>query len=303
LDERGRPARITRGLSVLCPALPAVREYHRSLVERFIRDWGFDGHKLDAVFSVPRCFSPGHGHRSPDDSWAGLRTLYEEIHSATRALSPHAVIQICSCGTAPHHAWTPYLTQAVAADPWGSAQRRQRLEMFKGLLGPSAAVSGDHVELAEHASTRGGEPARGRDFASTLGLGGVVSTRFVWPEAPKGSEDVLLTPEKEAHWKKWLALYREKRLFEGAFRNLYVYGFDVPEAYVIEKEGAFYYAFFTPEPHGVFEGDIELRGMARRRYRVQDYVSSRAFGIVEGPKARVTARFKGFLLLEAKEER
>jgi alpha-galactosidase len=173
--------------------------------------------------------------------------------------------------------------------------------MFKGLLGPSAAVSGDHVELAEHASTQGGEPARGTDFASTLGLGGVVSTRFVWPEAPKGSEDVLLTPEKEAHWKKWLALYREKRLFEGTFRNLYVYGFDVPEAYVIEKEGAFYYAFFTPEPDGVFEGDIELRGMARRRYRVQDYVSSRAFGTVEGPKARVTARFSGFLLLEAKE--
>ena len=302
LDETGRPARTTRGLSVFCPALPEVRRYHRQLVERFIGEWGFDGHKLDAVFTVPRCHNSGHHHRSPDDSLAALGTVYEEILSATRALKPDAVVQICSCGTAPHHAWLPFLTQAVAADPWGSAQRRQRIKMYKALLGPTAAVSGDHVELAEGPSLRGGEPARGRDFASALGLGGVVSTRFVWPEAPAGAEDVLLTPEKEKLWRKWLTLYQETRLSEGTFRNLYVHGFDRPEAYCVEKGGRMYYAFFTTDPTEVFEGQLELRGLEPRRHGVRDYVSGQSLGVVEGPRGQLRARFKEHLLLVATPE-
>jgi alpha-galactosidase len=302
LDETGRPARTTRGLSVFCPALPEVRRYHRQLVERFVGEWGFDGHKLDAVFTVPRCHNPGHHHRSPDDSLAALGTVYEEILSATRALKPDAVVQICSCGTAPHHVWLPFLTQAVAADPWGSAQRRQRIKMYKALLGPTAAVSGDHVELAEGRSLLGGEPARGRDFASTLGLGGVVSTRFVWPEALAGSNDVLLTAEKERLWKKWLSLYQQTRLSEGTFRNLYLHGVDTPEGYCVEKDGRMYYAFFTSEPTEVFDGPLELRGLEPGRHRVQDYVSERPLGVVEGPRGRLRARFKGYLLLAATPE-
>ena len=114
------PARIVRGLSVLCPAVPEVREHHRRLVRRFIGEWGFDGHKLDAVFTMPRaCHNPRHRHRSPDDSLSALGALYAEILSETRALNPGAVVQICPCGTPPHHAWLPFLTQAVAADPVG----------------------------------------------------------------------------------------------------------------------------------------------------------------------------------------
>jgi alpha-galactosidase len=302
LDESGLPARTVRGLSVLCPAVPGVREYHRRLVRRFIGEWGFDGHKLDAAFTVPRCHNPRHHHRSPDDSLAALGRLYEDILSETRALKPDAVVQICPCGTPPHHVWLPFLTQAVAADPWGSAQRRRRIKMYKALLGPSAAVSGDHVELAEGRSAVGGEPARGRDFASTLGLGGVLSTRFVWPEAPPGSEDVLLTDEKEALFRKWLSLDRRTRLSEGNFRNLYVHGFDRPEGYCVEKDGRLYYAFFTDDPAEVFDGTLELRGLEPRRYRVRDYVAGRPLGAVEGPRGRLDARFRGYLLLVANAE-
>ena len=46
-----------------------------------------------------------------------------------------------------------------------------------------------------------------------------------------------------------MALYNEKMLSRGIFRNLYVYGYDVPEGYAIEKDGAMYYAFFAPELH------------------------------------------------------
>lgn len=302
LDARGREARGVRGLSILCPAVPEVREHHRRLVRRFIGEWGFDGHKLDAVFSVPRCYNPVHHHGSPDDSLRAFRRLYEEIAAETRSLKPDAVIQICSCGTAPHHAWLPYLTQAVAADPWGSAQRRQRIKMYKALLGSSAAVSGDHAELAERASETGGEPPRGRDFASTLGLGGVPSTRFVWPEAPPGSEDVLLTPAKEALYRKWLELYRRTRLSEGTYRNLYVQGFDRPEGYCVEKDGRLYYAFFTDDPDDAFEGAVELRGLGGGRYRLEAYEAGHPLGFVTGPTARVPARFTGHLLLMASPE-
>jgi alpha-galactosidase len=299
LDESGLPARTVRGLRVLCPAVPEVREHHRRLVRRFIGEWGFDGHKLDAAFTVPRCHNPRHRHRSPDDSLSALGVLYQEILSETRALKADAVVQICPCGTAPHHAWLPFLTQAVAADPWGSAQRRQRIKMYKALLGPAAAVSGDHVELAEGRSAVGGESARGQDFASTLGLGGVLSTRFVWPEGPPGSEDALLTDEREALFRKWLAVDRRTRLSQGTFRNLYVHGFDRPEGYCIEKDGQLYYAFFTADPGEVFDGALELRGLGPRRYRVDDYGRGRRLGVVAGPRGRLNARFKGYLLLVA----
>ena len=302
LDQAGRPARTTRGLSVFCPAVREVREYHRRLVERFIGDWGFDGHKLDAVFTVPPCYNPRHHHSSPDDSLSALGALYEELLTATRALKPDALVQICPCGTAPHHAWLPFLTQAVAADPWGSAQRRQRIKMYKALLGPSAAVSGDHVELAEFSSIHGGQRALGRDFASTIGLGGVPATRFVWPDAAPSTQDVFLTADKDALWTKWLKLYEKTRLSDGTFRNLYLHGFDRPEGYGIEKDGRMYYAFFSPDPGEVFDGTLELRGLGPGRHRVEDYVSGRSLGVVEGPRDRLQARFKGHLLLVASTE-
>ncbi len=271
-------------------------------MRRFIGEWGFDGHKLDAVFTIPRCYNPAHHHVSPDESLAALATLYEEILAETRALKPDAQVQICSCGTPPHHAWLPFLTQAVAADPWGSAQRRQRIKMYKGLLGPRAAVSGDHTELAERRSEAGDESAPGRDFASTVGLGGVPSTRFVWPTAPPGSEDVLLTPEREAHYRRWLDVYRKTRLSEGTFRNLYVHGFDKPEAYCVERDGRMYYAFFTEDPDQRFAGSIELRGLTGGRYTVEAYVQRRSLGVVSGPDARIDVGFTGHLLLVATPE-
>ena len=59
-------------------------------------------------------------------------------------------------------------------------------------------------------------------------------------------------------------------LSRGTFRNLYVYGYDFPEGYAIEKDGAMYYAFFAPAPaagdakgaRATWTGEIELRGLA-----------------------------------------
>ena len=50
-------------------------------------------------------------------------------------------------------------------------------------------------------------------------------------------------------------------LSKGTFRNLYVYGYDSPEGYAIEKDGKMYYAFFAPSA-SPWKGEIELRGLA-----------------------------------------
>ncbi len=76
---------------------------------------------------------------------------------------------------------------------------------------------------------------------------------------------------KRVEWKKWIGIYNRLKLSRGDFRDLYVYGYDVPEAYVIEKAGKMYYAFFAPTGANDWHGTIELRGLAPGKYRVTDY--------------------------------
>jgi len=184
----------------------------------------------------------------------------------------------------------------------GAVQVRRRIKMYKALLGPEAAVYGDHVELSGMSPTgHGGWSEHGSDFASTLGTGGVLGTKFVWPDPGPKFKPVLLTAEKEAHWKKWIALYNEKMLSKGEFRDLYVYGYDSPEAYAIEKDGKMYYAFFAPAEKPAFEGEVELRGLKPGTYQVVDYAEGKDLGTVQaeaGNAPRLKTEFKDHLLLE-----
>ena len=305
LDEEGKPARMARNLATLCPALPEVQAYYKQLTERFIRDWGFDGHKLDNIYTPPPCYNPKHHHKSPYDSVYAMGDVYKTIFEATRALKPDSVTQSCPCGTPPSLAWFRYMDQAVTADPVGSVQVRRRIKMYKALLGPRAAVYGDHVELTRitNASTDN-EQDVGNDFASTLGTGGVLGTKFTWPDYGPKFKNVYLTPDKESHWREWISLYNQKMLSKGKFLNLYVYGFDIPEAYAIEKDGQMYYAFYAPvsggrEKLGRWSGQVELRGLAAKSYRVTDYVHDKDLGTVNGPSAKLNVDFVDSLLIEA----
>jgi alpha-galactosidase len=301
LDKSGKHARMTRDLAVLDPSLPQVQAYYKQLTEKFIRDWGFDGSKLDNIYSVPACYNPAHHHKSPQESVEAMGEVYKTIFETTRALKPESVTQACPCGTPPSLAWLPFIDQAVTADPVGAVQVRRRIKMYKALLGPEAAVYGDHVELS--AMTRVGRndwSEHGTDFASTLGLGGVPGTKFVWPDPGPKFKPVALTSEKEEHWKKWIGLYNEKMLSKGEFRDLYVYGYDVPEGYAIEKDGKMYYAFFAPE-NGSFNGEVELRGLKPGTYNVLDYVDGKDWGSVQAEVngvAKMKAEFSEHLLLE-----
>ena len=303
LDKNGKPAKMFRDLAVMCPALPEVQEYHKKLAEKFIRDWGFDGHKLDNIYTVPACYNPKHHHKSPEDSIRAVADVYRTIYQTTRELKPDSVTQICPCGTAPNLAWLPYMDQAVTADPVGGVQVRRRIKMYKAVLGPEAAVYGDHVELSEMSKDAKGQwTEHGRDFSSTLGTGGVLGTKFTWPPNNPKFAKVALTPDKEQHWKKWTDLYNAKMLSSGEFKNLYVYGYDVPEAYAIEKDGSMYYAFYAASPQASWKGKIELKGLQPGKYRVMDYVNNQDLGEVDASSATLKVTFKGSLLVQADKE-
>ncbi len=94
LDKNGKRARLISPVctvAAMCPALPEVQAYHKELTERFIRDWGFDGNKIDSAFSVPPCYNPAHKHKSPEDSINAVADLYRVILETTRSLKPESV--------------------------------------------------------------------------------------------------------------------------------------------------------------------------------------------------------------------
>ena len=307
LDKEGKFARLVSpvsGMAVMCPALPQVIAYHRELTERFMRDWGFDGSKMDSVFTVPPCYNSRHRHKTPNDSIYAMQEVYRVIFGTTRALKPDSVTQICPCGTTPNMAYLPCMDQAVTADPVGSEQVRRRIKMYKALLGPASAVYGDHVELTAMKKVGEDYVESGRDFASTVGAGGVIGTKFTWPgNAPNPkTRRVLLTPEKETYWRKWIDIYNTRMLSRGVFRNLYVCGYDVPEGYAIEKDGRMYYAFFSRDPEKPWQGELELRGLKPGRYRIRDYENGKDLGMLDSHQPVLKTGFTDHLLLEAAGE-
>ena len=231
LNPDGSIARNNRGLAMLCPALPEVQEHIRQTTLKFVRDWDFDGHKLDNIYTVPACHNPAHHHARPEEATEALADAYRLIFEITRRLKPNSVTQICPCGTPITFSLLPFTDQTVTADPTSSAQIRQRVKFYKALCGPRAAVFADHVELSDHGLTllrRSAWVACPRPSSS--------GPMILWC-AQRLQEVWLLTPEREALLQKWLPIYREHRLAEGEYLNLYDLAFDQPEAHAIRANG------------------------------------------------------------------
>jgi len=275
----------------LCPADPDVVKYHQALIVKAMRDWGFDGLKLDGQFmnGVPPCYNPAHHHALPEDAVEGLPLFFKALYDTALSIKPDALVEFCPCGTAYSFFTLPYMNMAVASDPRSSWQVRLKGKTLKALMGDSIAYFGDHVDMSEG----------GADFASTIGVGGVVGTNFTWPVGSARRPKLDLTPEKEKVWGKWLKIYKAEMLPRGEYLGaLYDIGFDRPEAHAIRKNGNMYYAFYAPE----WNGKLQLRGLEKRAYRLTNYETGEALGTVQGPEAVWPAQFNKHLLLEAKPE-
>jgi alpha-galactosidase len=200
-----------------------------------------------------------------------------------------ALVEFCPCGTAYSFFTMPHFNMSVASDPESSFQIRSKGKTLKALMGDSVPYFGDHVELSDEAI----------DFASTVGVGGVVGTQFVLPNLVKKHGKSDLTAQRQKIFEKWLHIFNGKMLSRGEYLgDLYDIGFDLPEAHVIRKEQELYYAFFARH----WSGPIELRGLQDRAYRIVDYVNNKDLGRVHGPKATLSAEFDKHLLLDARPE-
>ena len=151
-------------------------------------------------------------------------------------------------------------------------------------MGAGSSFAGDHVELSDSHD----------DFASSYGVGAVLSTKFTYPAGPDA--EIVLTPEKEELWKKWIDLSLRSGLPTGEYRGeLYDIGFDVPEAHAIAKSGTMHYAFFADD----WSGAVELRGLRPGAYRLTDPFHGTDLGVVWGPEPTVDLTFRRFQLVVA----
>ncbi len=297
LDTKGARRKISWWNSYyLCPAYPPVVQLHRELARKAIKDWGFDGLKIDGQFlnAVPPCTNPAHHHRSPEDSVEAVPYFFKAISDSVKEVKPGALIELCPCGTAYSFYSMPYYNMSVASDPSSSFQVRSKGKTLKALMGDGLPYFGDHVELSDG----------GMDFASTVGVGGVIGTEFRWPPnddkalppSDADSAKLRLTPAKEKIWANWVRIYREKMLSKGAYEGtLYDIGFDKPETHAIRKDHAMFYAFYAPHWNGV----VQLRGLSTGTYQITDYVHNRKLGTVHGPTADLNVSFDDNLLIEA----
>jgi alpha-galactosidase len=275
----------------LCPADKRVVEYHKSLVRKILLDWGFDGLKLDGqhMNGAPACYNPAHHHASPEESVEAMPDFFRAIYETAQSVKPGALVEFCPCGTSYSFFTMPYFNMSVASDPRGSFQVRSKGKTLKALMGDDLPFFGDHVELSDG----------GNDFASTVGVGGVLGTQFVLPSLVQKHGRSDLTAAREADFRKWLAIYRDKQLSRGHYLGqLYDIGFDLPETHVIRRDQTMYYAFYARH----WKGPLELRGLDDRKYSVVDYVNGKNFGTLPGHNAKLNTEFNGHLLLEARPE-
>ena len=294
----------------LSPINPAVDAYTQDLLKMFMQRWNFDGLKIDGQHL--NCCLPDYNENTGlDNAWEApekMYTYYEKIYNQARQIKPDAVIQICPCGCAVNYWIIPQINQAVASDPMSSRQVRMKRKAYAAMA-PALAYYGDHIELTDG----------GNDFATQIGIGSVIGTKFTWPkDNPDWKEGpFLLTPEKEALIRKWMKIYKENNLARGEYLNLYTWGYDYPETHVIRQNDALYYAFYVdpiaPEgamdpahvdaatvPVPSYNGTLELRGLdPAKTYTAVEYTADepREF-TVDGSNPHIDVNFERSYLLK-----
>ena len=273
----------------LSPVSPVTDAYTADLVKMFMQTWNFDGLKIDGQHL--NCCLPDYGEsaavKHPWEAPEQMPGYFGKVYEQARAYKSDAVVQVCPCGCAVNYFILPNINQAVASDPESSRQVRMKRKAYAAMA-PDLAYYGDHIEL-----TDGGD-----DFATQIGTGSVIGTKFTYPKDNPYVTDgpFVLTPEKEALIRKWMKIYKEHNLARGEYLNLYTWGFDCPETHVIRQNNALYYAFYAD----TFDGTVELRGLEPgKTYTAVEYTADepRTF-TVNGSSPDIAVRFERNYLIQ-----
>lgn len=263
----------------LCPAAPGAIKATTDFIDRAMRVWGFDGFKGDFVWSLPKCHNPAHHHPYPEDSTERQAEFYRAAHDAMVRNDPEVFNLLCNCSAPQDYYSMPYMTQVVTADPASVDQTRTRLKAYKALMGDTFPVTTDHNEPW---------------YSTAVGTGAVLI------------EKTAFAGKERAEYERWLRIADTVQLHRGRFiGDLYSYGFDPYETYVVEKDGVLHYAFYRDGKRCRPQGypPIELKGLdPNKLYRVVDYVNDRVVATnLMGGNAVFCARFKKDLLVKAAE--
>lgn len=263
----------------LCPSSKGAVQSQVDFVKKAIGEWGFDGLKSDYVWSLPNCYNADHHHKRPEESTEQQAVFYREVFKAMTECKKDAFHLLCNCGTPQDYYSLPYVTQIPTADPTSVDQTRRRVKAYKALCGDYFPVTTDHNEIW---------------YPSAVGTGAVLI------------EKRNMTGSKQADYEHWLKIAQEVDLQRGEFvGNLYSYGFDPYETYVVNKDGTMYYAFYRDgtkyRPTG--NPKIVLKGLnPNRLYRIVDYVNNQVLTTnVPGDEAEFDHTFSSYLLLRAEE--
>lgn len=263
----------------LCPSSEGALASQVAFVNRAMNEWGFDGFKGDYVWSMPKCYDETHNHAYPEESTENQARFYQVTRAAMVANDVDCFTMLCNCGTPQDYYSLQYVTHVATADPTSVDQTRRRVKAYKALLGDFFPVTTDHNEIW---------------YPSAVGTGAVLI------------EKRAFTGAAQAEYEKWLAIANREQLQKGRFiGDLYCYGFDPYETYVVEKDGTMYYAFYRDgtkyRPSG--SPDVELKGLnPNKLYRVVDYVNDTVVATnVPGNNAVFSYGFTNYLLVKAIE--
>ncbi len=299
-DRNGKIEKTKRATEYMCGALPEVIDYYREMMRRFFEDYDIDGLKMDALYTVPPCYAPEHQHKDPMDSLKGIESIMRTIYEESIRIKPGAVLMLCPCGTPPTPTIMAYQNQAVTADPNSPWECRSYHKLMYAMIGPGAAIFGDHIEQISCCD----------NFASQVALGSAMGTRFHPDGRDKEREQgyglyyVAPFDQKRVDvYKKWVSIYRKHKISKGDYVNCYDIQHTSPESHLVAKGEKRYYSFFHDEKasrgHPLrFSGKVEFRCLDKgQRYRVYDYVNDVDMGTVEGPTGRMKVEFDDDLLV------
>jgi alpha-galactosidase len=283
MNEQGEFPTDDRKLYQFCPAYAPARQAIADVMKRLVVDYDFDGVYVDStgLTAVPACFNPAHHHASPIDSFQAMPRVYQEIDTNLKLWKKDPWLEVCICAMPHSPYYMPYYPVANASDPTSAAQTRRRVKVERAIRGPSFGV-GDCYQVPLDQWREVSVP---ESFESALGTGAGVTTFYK-----------SLSAEQRERWKRWIALYRELKLYDGEYLNLYDVAFDKPEAHAIRKGEAIYYAFYAE--YWGRNRPLELRGLdPARTYAVYDYANGRELGTVKGAEPKLAVGFKESLLV------
>lgn len=265
----------------LCPQSEGAVASQVEFITRAMTKWGIDGFKSDYVWGVPKCYDKSHNHVTPEESTETASGIfYEAIYEEMISNNKDAFHLLCNCGTPQDYYSFPYVSQIPTADPTSVDQTRRRVKAYKALAGDDFPITTDHNEIW---------------YPSSVGTGAVLIEK----------RDFADGSAQEKEYYKWLNIANEHKLQEGRhIGDLYAYGIDPYETYVIEKDGMMYYSFYRDgiyKPSG--NPTVELKGLdPNKNYRIEDYVNGKVLADkLSGKDAVLNITFSSYLLVRAVE--